>query len=510
VNILDAAADKNLFAPWFKDRRSWSAWFAFLAAVFGLPMTEDQLATYRECTGRLDPPQSPVSEAWLVIGRRGGKSFILALLAIYLACFFQYRKYLAPGERATIPILATDRAQARTILRYVRGLLRAIPMLSGIVERETASAFDLANSITIEVHTASFRVTRGYTIVAALCDEIAFWPSEDAAQPDHEVLNALRPGMATIPGAMLLCASSPYGRRGALWDTYRRNFRKPGPVLVWQAPTRTMNPSVPQHVIDTAMEADPLSAQGEWFAEFRRDIDAFIAREAVESCVSPGVWERPPVSAARYFGFVDPSGGSTDAFALAIAHRDANRIVLDALREVRPPFSPESVVDEFAALLRSYRVSRVTGDRYAGEWPREQFRKRGISYEAAVKAKSDLYRDLLPLINSRRCELLDHPKLITQFTGLERRIARGGRDSIDHAPGAHDDVANACAGALLGALNAYTRRVLEGACGYGGPITWRDLATGEEIDPDTLEPIKQTRVRFVKIPEALAPAARGR
>jgi hypothetical protein len=29
---------------------------------------------------------------------------------------------------------------------------------------------------------------------------------------------------------------------------------------------------------------------------------------------------------------------------------------------------------------------------------------------------------------------------------LERRTARGGRDSIDHPPGAHDDLANAVAG----------------------------------------------------------------
>ena len=38
---------------------------------------------------------------------------------------------------------------------------------------------------------------------------------------------------------------------------------------------------------------------------------------------------------------------------------------------------------------------------------------------------------------------------MTQITSLERRTVRGGRDSIDHAPGAHDDVANAVAGAVV-------------------------------------------------------------
>src|SRR5207302_5607480 len=90
-----------------------------------------------------------------------------------------------------------------------------------------------------------------------------------------------------------------------------------------------------------------------------------------------------------------------------------------------------------------------TGDRYAGEWPRERFREHGIVYEPAQKPKSDLYRDLLPAINSRKLDLLDDARLLTQLLALERRTARGGRDSIDHAPGAHDDLANAVAGAIV-------------------------------------------------------------
>ena len=50
------------------------------------------------------------------------------------------------------------------------------------------------------------------------------------------------------------------------------------------------------------------------------------------------------------------------------------------------------------------------------------------------------------MVNSRRVELLDRPKLVKQLVSLERRVGRGGRDSIDHAPGMHDDVANAVAG----------------------------------------------------------------
>jgi hypothetical protein len=105
------------------------------------------------------------------------------------------------------------------------------------------------------------------------------------------------------------------------------------------------------------------------------------------------------------------------------------------------------VVNELADFLKLYRITSVTGDRYAGEWPREAFRKAGIQYELAAKPKSDLYRDLLPAINSAKIALLDSDRLIAQLVGLERRTARSGKDSIDHAPGAHDDIANAVAGA---------------------------------------------------------------
>jgi len=235
ITILDAVRDPKLFHPWFRKRASWENWLIFLAALFALPMSAEQYKIYKQCTGRTAPPSQPATEGWLVCGRRAGKSFILALIAVYIACFHDFRSSLAPGERGTILIVAVDRRQARVILRYISALLTGVPMLARMIEREAAEAFDLSNSVTIEVGTASFRTIRGYTIVAALLDELAFFRTDDAADPDFEILDAIRPGMATIPGAMLLCASSPYSRRGALWTAHRKHFGKDGdPVLVWQ------------------------------------------------------------------------------------------------------------------------------------------------------------------------------------------------------------------------------------------------------------------------------------
>jgi hypothetical protein len=219
--------------------------------------------------------------------------------------------------------------------------------------------------------------------------------------------------------------------------------------MVAQGATRDFNPDLPQSIIDRAMDRDPAAAAAEYLAQFRTDVEAFITREAVEKCVQPDLFERPPERKHSYVAFVDPSGGSSDAMTMAIAHREGETQILDVVRERKPPFSPEAVVEEYTSLMKQYRVSKVYGDRYGGEWPREQFSKRGVFYEPAEKPKSELYRDLLPLINSGAVDLLDNERLVQQLVMLERRTSRGGRDSIDHAPGAHDDVANAAAGALV-------------------------------------------------------------
>jgi hypothetical protein len=101
VNLLDAMDDPLLFKGWYKKPSQWKAWRAFIATLFALPMDADQVAIYRECTQRTNPPTTPIKESWLAVGRRGGKSFALAQIAVFLACFSDYRRYLAPGERGT-------------------------------------------------------------------------------------------------------------------------------------------------------------------------------------------------------------------------------------------------------------------------------------------------------------------------------------------------------------------------------------------------------------------------
>ena len=452
MNIVDVMTDPALFGNHFGGD-TWKRWRSLIAGFYGL---KTDARMFKQLTNR-KPPKNASNEFHIVVGRRGGKSNISALMAVYEACFNDYTDKLAPGEISTVFVLAADRKQARSVMRYIRGLLESNPMLERMIVKDNPDTIELSNRCAIEIMTASFKSVRGYTVAAAICDEIAFW-SDGGANPDKEILNALRPAMATLNGK-LICLSSPYARRGVLWEAFKKHFGKDGRVLVAKAPTLLMNPTIPKEVVKQARLDDPASAAAEFDAEFRKDVETFISQEAIDAVTVPGRRELAPLKDLSYVAFVDPSGGSADAMTLAIAHTEGEKIVIDAMRSRKPPFSPESVVDEFCEFLKTYRIRQVTGDRFAAEWPREQFAKRGVHYKTSDKVKNEIYRDLLPLINSARVELPDDEALRRELIGLERRTARGGKDSIDHAPGSHDDLINSVAGALVLCSNPAPRFV---------------------------------------------------
>jgi hypothetical protein len=420
-----------------------------LKAAFALPMTADETAVFRTLAER-DPPAKRVRELWVLAGRRAGKDSVASLIAAYTGAFCDFSAVLRPGENALVLCLAVDRDQARTVFKYTRAYFDAVPMLGAMVTRPTMNGLELANGNEITIATNDFRAVRGRSVAVAIFDECSFWASDTSVSPDKETYRAVLPSLATIPGALLIGITSPYRKSGLTYEKYKAAFGKDGDVLVIKAPSIALNPTLDKAMIEQALADDPEGARSEWLGQFRDDIAVFIDRDAVAAVTITGRRELPPLPGISYVAFCDPSGGSSDSMTLAIAHREKDgRGILDAVRERRPPFSPDDVTREFADLLKSYRVKTVRGDRYAAAWPVERFRVHGITYEQSAAPKNDLYRDFLPALNSGQIELLDAPRLAAQLVGLERRTTRGGRDSIDHAPGAHDDVANAVAGVLV-------------------------------------------------------------
>jgi len=452
-----ACSDLNLFGPWFEGD-SWNTWRVLDKALFGLPLSASEIKTFNEICGNREAPTQPVQECWLALGRRSAKTLKAASLAVYQATIgaelYGYKSKLTRGERGVVQFLGVDRDQAKVCFNYCLAFFEQ-PMLAPLVKRTTHDSIELTNNIALEITTADRRRVRGRTVICAILDEVSHWRSENSSNPDEDIYQSIKPAMATIPNAFLLGISSPYSRRGLLYRKLTDNWAKSGNVLAAKAPTWVMNPNLPRDgdFIAGEYEKDPAWASGEYGAEWREDIESFVGIDAVRACIESGTRERLPERRNRYTAFCDVAGGSgQDSYTLAIAHRDGDTTILDCIREAKPPFSPEAVTEEFADLAKKYRITKVFGDRFGGEMPRELWRRHGINYEPAPKSKSQIYVDFLPLLNSGAVDLLEHDKLINQLVSLERRRTRGGRDSIDHSPGGHDDIANSVCGALVTAM----------------------------------------------------------
>ena len=175
---MQACRDPKVFGPFFRGQH--------LGHVVCLPggavrAADDAGAvsrSTRSTPGARAPPTNPLHEAWLVCGRRSGKIFILAVIAIFLASFTDWRPFLGPGEVGTIMIIAADRRQARTIMRYCLGLLQSRADAQATDRgRDAREHHSCAIASSSRSTRRSFRTTRGYTCVAALLDEVAYWPS---------------------------------------------------------------------------------------------------------------------------------------------------------------------------------------------------------------------------------------------------------------------------------------------------------------------------------------------
>ena len=217
MNISEALHHEQLFGPAFEPLESWKRWDAILKAAEAIPLTSEERKLFDELAGGREPPEMPVKELVCVVGRRGGKTRAASIIGVHRALFARYDD-LAPGETPVVMALAQDRKQAAVLLSYVAALLHCSPVLEERIIREQAEVIEVeglgGRPVRIEVHSSNYRSVRGYTLVCAICDEIAFWHDDSTANPDTEIVNALRPAMSTVPNSLLVAISSPHARRG--------------------------------------------------------------------------------------------------------------------------------------------------------------------------------------------------------------------------------------------------------------------------------------------------------
>ncbi len=447
------------FADWFHGP-SWSRWRAILKGAYALEMTQAERDLFEEVAER-EPPAQRVRELWVVGGRRGGKDSVASLIIAYAAAVFDGKRRqfagitlppLRKGERGTIFCLARDRDQAAIALNYVRSYFEDIPELAAMVVRQTRHGLELVNGVDIVVAANDFRGIRGRAVLCAVLDEVAFFKDENSSSPDVELYNALEPGTKTlIDQAMIVGISSAHKKSGLLYSKFVQSYGKNDPkVLVVRATSLQLNPTLPADEIAAEIAADPELKRAEYECVWRTDISSFIGPEIVDAAIMKGRQVLAP-SGESYVAFTDVSGGVRDAHSLGVSFQDnaTGHAMLACAREIKSA-DTEAVVSEFAAILKSYGLTYVYGDRYGAQWVADAFKRHGIDLRKSLHDRSGLYLNLLPMLNSGQARLLDLPRIRSQLLALERRTIRGtGRDVVDHPQAGADDLINSVAGSLV-------------------------------------------------------------
>jgi hypothetical protein len=447
---------------------SWAPWRVVGKLLDGAALDATERRLYETCTGRDRLPSEPPREALLVAGRRSGKSRFGSAVAVHAAAFTSY-PMLAPGEKVTVAAMAADRAQAETIFHYtaapfvgsgeLTGLVQrrsaAREALRRLVSRQTRTELELTSGVTVAVHTAHYVKIRGRTLGLALGDECALGRDErTGANPATEILNAIRPALATTRGRLLL-PTTPFAKLGAVWDLFSRYWGvNDAPTLVWHASSLTMNPTLDPRVVEAALDRDETVARREWMAQFAESEAGYTTRGVLARCVVRGRSVLEPQRGADYLLFLDAASGSgADAMAWAVTHLEEDErgcvvVVVDRVEAMEPPFDPAAAARAVAGVGRGYGVYEAHGDRCALGWLAAMLQREGLRYTPSPMSRSELYVSLLPLLNAGLVELPDDVRLLDQLAGLERRLANG-REAIDHGAGRHDDLANCLAGAAV-------------------------------------------------------------
>jgi hypothetical protein len=460
VLLSRAMIDPQFFGETFAADSFWT-WRVVAKLIDGLPLTEKhEIELFEQCTGRTyNWNEDPMRCLYLLCGRRAGKDRFLSAIAVWRAALVaDWSKYQSAGEGAVVILLGRDKKQASILRRYCRGLLQ-VPALAKLVVRETSEIIEFKNGASLEIASNDVALVRGRSAIAVLGSECCHWrTAEFAASSDEEVVSAAEHSMAmTVDGGLLVLGSSIYRKKGFMYRMYRELFgnNENNNDLVWFAPSKIMNPVLPDWIIDKAMAKDPAKAGAEFGNIWREDLTECYPLDAVEGCTDVGVFERPRVPGTIYRAYQDAaSGGGSDSFALALAHRDAgsNVAVLDLLREDKPRFVAYTVIAEYAKILKHYGISEIYGDRYAFQLFADECKKNAIIMrepEASTNTSANYLRGL-PLMLGRRARLLDNSTLKNQILSLERRVV-DGHEKVDHpqVAGAHDDVAAAAIGALV-------------------------------------------------------------
>ena len=450
TDIISALGDPHGFGglACFRNLASWSRWLVFLKAVYGLPLDDTELPIFQHHTGRTAPLPGGYPVAVVIVGRQSGKTRIAGTVAAYEALI---APRVPDGESEFALLVSQDeRGALRTLFSYAKAPFTRPLLKAAVVGKAKKDSFRLSNGLWIACYPCRPEALRGPRARVSVVDELGFFITSDGHPTDVEMLRAVRYTLQNTKGRLLIL-SSPASQYGALWKLYTDWWaNEKAPTLIWKGTSPEMNPTIDPEVLARQQLEDPDGYRSEVLAEFRSGLSALLDGDLLDRAVADGIRELQPAAGYTYVGFCDPTGGRGDLMTLGIAHVqavDPPLVQLDCVRAWTGQ-NPSGAIAEAADCYHRYGIDTIYGDAYGAELVAEHFRTHGITYIQSPD-KTRLYLEFHTLVNSRAVSLLDHPQLLRELRGLERRPGTSGRDKVDHRRGAHDDFANVAAGACV-------------------------------------------------------------
>lgn len=414
----------------------------------------------------------------MIIGRRGGKTTISAMLALYCAVRTNWKPYLTKTPAATVAILSHTKELSEEILEIIRGLVEESPVLRRLqdpTKKDTQTTFNLKvpfaepgkdgkpklvwSRVQIKVGAASKRTIRGRAICAMLCDEIAFWNlDENAKERDDDILRAARPSLLQFKDkSLLIKLSSPGIKQGVLYNEWLKRHEMPDSYVTFKAPSWVWNTILDEAAFKEEYEVDPQGFATEFRADFVDSISNFILPEFVDLCTVRGVTFLPPDdrkgAEVTYSAAID-AAFKGDRFAFTLLGQDGKtgkvkQYVIHTWEGSRKaPVKAHDVAQFIRNVCKQYRIARVHADQYAFQPLREIFAEYGITLEEnpfSNQYKRKIYFNLKKLVHNQQIDLLDHEIQRNEVKQLQVEQTATGMVRIGHPPGGKDDCADCTA-----------------------------------------------------------------
>lgn len=416
----------------------------------------------------------------LIVGRRGGKSTLASIVALFSTVKVNWKPFLRKTPVATVAILSHSVDFSQEILDILKGMVDDSEILTRLRDtkrKNTQSTFHLKipfiiekdgkedieySKVAVKIGAASKKTTRGRAVCTLLCDEIAFWNlADNAAESDTDILRAIRPSLLQFgEHGTIIKLSSPGIKQGILYDEWYKRVAIKDDYIQFKAPSWVWNTILPVEEFKKEWRLDPDGFDTEFRANFVDSISNFILPEFVDMCVSRGVHFIPPSIEKNviYSAAIDAAFKS-DRFAFALVGNNEHRITTHVIKywegSRKDPVKAFEVAKYIRTICKQFGISQVVADQYSFQPLREIFQTYGVTLVEntfTLPLKRKIYFGLKRLIHNQNVDLLDVPLLHKEIKELQVEQTPNGQIRIGHPQGGSDDLADALAVACFNSM----------------------------------------------------------